>query len=120
MTEFNRTEKDITPMGRFPHYGILKEDYLLIQGCCVGPKKCMALDQVWPPSFPDNQGEEPVLRQAQCLVVVCQLSCFQAVMVSLCAERFVIFETVLFTSFLVWFENTLKFISPEGLFATFV
>lgn len=34
-----RTEKDITPMGGFPHYGVVKEDYLLIKGCCVGPKK---------------------------------------------------------------------------------
>ncbi|CAN7073679.1 unnamed protein product, partial [Brassica oleracea var. botrytis] len=39
MTEFDRTEKDITPMGGFPHYGIVKDDYLLIKGCCVGPKK---------------------------------------------------------------------------------
>jgi len=34
-----RTEKDITPMGGFPHYGIVKGDYLMIKGCCVGPKK---------------------------------------------------------------------------------
>ncbi|XP_013713945.2 60S ribosomal protein L3-2 [Brassica napus] len=34
MTEFDRTEKE-----RFPHYGIVKDDYLLIKGCCVGPKK---------------------------------------------------------------------------------
>lgn len=34
-----RTEKDITPMGGFPHYGIVKDDYLMIKGCCVGPKK---------------------------------------------------------------------------------
>ncbi|KAK3037699.1 hypothetical protein RJ639_031070 [Escallonia herrerae] len=33
------TEKDITPMGGFPHYGVVKVDYLLIKGCCVGPKK---------------------------------------------------------------------------------
>lgn len=26
-------------MGGFPHYGIVKEDYVLIKGCCVGPKK---------------------------------------------------------------------------------
>jgi large subunit ribosomal protein L3e len=39
MTEFDRTEKEITPMGGFPHYGVVKEDYLLIKGCCVGPKK---------------------------------------------------------------------------------
>lgn len=34
-----RTEKDITPMGGFPHYGVVKDDFLLIKGCCVGPKK---------------------------------------------------------------------------------
>lgn len=34
-----RTEKEITPMGGFPHYGVVKDDYLLIKGCCVGPKK---------------------------------------------------------------------------------
>ncbi|KAL9245683.1 hypothetical protein vseg_019307 [Gypsophila vaccaria] len=39
MTEYDRTEKEITPMGGFPHYGIVKDDYLLIKGCCVGPKK---------------------------------------------------------------------------------
>ncbi|KAJ8510068.1 hypothetical protein OPV22_000502 [Ensete ventricosum] len=39
VTEFDRTEKDITPMGGFPHYGIVKDDYLMIKGCCVGPKK---------------------------------------------------------------------------------
>ncbi|KAI3757488.1 hypothetical protein L6452_05029 [Arctium lappa] len=39
LTEFDRTEKDITPMGGFPHYGVVKDDYLLIKGCCVGPKK---------------------------------------------------------------------------------
>ncbi|KAK6135353.1 hypothetical protein DH2020_030864 [Rehmannia glutinosa] len=36
---FVRTEKDITPMGGFPHYGVVKDDYLMIKGCCVGPKK---------------------------------------------------------------------------------
>ncbi|KAL0644319.1 hypothetical protein Bca4012_042609 [Brassica carinata] len=39
MTKFDRTEKEITPMGGFPHYGVVKGDYLLIKGCCVGPKK---------------------------------------------------------------------------------
>ncbi|KAK8561133.1 hypothetical protein V6N12_048208 [Hibiscus sabdariffa] len=42
MTEYDRTEKDITPMGGFLHYGVVKEDYLLIKGCCVGPKKRVA------------------------------------------------------------------------------
>jgi len=33
------TEKNITPLGGFPHYGIVNEDFVLIKGCCVGPKK---------------------------------------------------------------------------------
>lgn len=39
MTEYDRTEKDITQMGGFPHYGVVNDDYLMIKGCCVGPKK---------------------------------------------------------------------------------
>ncbi|KAJ6337226.1 hypothetical protein OIU76_006994 [Salix suchowensis] len=35
----HRLKKDITPIGGFPHYGIVKDDYLMIKGCCVGPKK---------------------------------------------------------------------------------
>lgn len=31
-TDFDLTEKPITPMGGFPHYGIVKEDYLMIKG----------------------------------------------------------------------------------------
>jgi len=38
-TEFDVTEKSITPMGGFPHYGIVKEDFLMIKGCCVGVKR---------------------------------------------------------------------------------
>lgn len=30
-TEFDVTEKDITPMGGFPHYGIVNEDFLMIK-----------------------------------------------------------------------------------------
>ncbi|VVB11493.1 unnamed protein product [Arabis nemorensis] len=39
MTEYDRTEKEVTPMGGFPHYGVVKSDYLMIKGCCMGPKK---------------------------------------------------------------------------------
>ncbi|TXG53645.1 hypothetical protein EZV62_018901 [Acer yangbiense] len=39
ITEYDRMEKDITPMGGFPHYGVVKDDYIMIKGCCVGPKK---------------------------------------------------------------------------------
>ena len=38
-TEVDITEKNITPMGGFPHYGIVRDDFVMIKGCCVGPKK---------------------------------------------------------------------------------
>lgn len=33
------TEKNITPLGGFPHYGIVKHDFLLVRGQVMGPKK---------------------------------------------------------------------------------
>jgi len=38
-TAADLTEKAITPLGGFPHYGIVNHDFLLIKGCCVGIKK---------------------------------------------------------------------------------
>jgi len=38
-TEFDTTPKSITPMGGFPHYGEVNQDYIMIKGCCMGPKK---------------------------------------------------------------------------------
>jgi len=38
-TEHDLTDKSITPMGGFPHYGIVNEDFIMIKGCCVGVKK---------------------------------------------------------------------------------
>jgi large subunit ribosomal protein L3e len=38
-TEFDVTEKDITPLGGFPHYGIVKDDYLMVKGAIPGTKK---------------------------------------------------------------------------------
>lgn len=38
-TESDVTEKTITPMGGFPHYGEVNNDFMMIKGCCVGPKK---------------------------------------------------------------------------------
>jgi large subunit ribosomal protein L3e len=38
-TEYDLTQKNITPMGGFPHYGEVNCDYLMIKGCCMGPKK---------------------------------------------------------------------------------
>merc|ERR1711998_213263 len=38
-TESDLTEKAITPVGGFPHYGQVNEDWLLIKGCVAGTKK---------------------------------------------------------------------------------
>merc|ERR1711872_98028 len=38
-TEYDLTEKTITPLGGFPHYGEVNNSYLMIFGQCVGPKK---------------------------------------------------------------------------------
>jgi large subunit ribosomal protein L3e len=39
MTDQDLTEKSITPVGGFPHYGEINEDWLMIKGCVTGPKK---------------------------------------------------------------------------------
>jgi len=38
-TAADLTEKAITPLGGFPHYGVVKHDFIMIKGCCVGTKK---------------------------------------------------------------------------------
>jgi len=38
-TEADLTEKNITPLGGFPHYGRVTNDYIMIKGCCIGVKK---------------------------------------------------------------------------------
>ena len=38
-TETDLTEKSITPVGGFPHYGEVNEDWLLLKGCVAGTKK---------------------------------------------------------------------------------
>jgi large subunit ribosomal protein L3e len=38
-TEFDLTKKGITPVGGFPRYGVVSEDFLMIKGCCIGVKK---------------------------------------------------------------------------------
>ena len=42
-TQTDITEKNITPMGGFPHYGIVRDDFLIVKGCIVGPKKRFVL-----------------------------------------------------------------------------
>lgn len=38
-TQQDITDKQITPLGGFPHYGVVKNDFIIIKGCCVGTKK---------------------------------------------------------------------------------
>jgi len=38
-TESDATQKSITPMGGFPHYGLVLEDYLMVKGSVMGTKK---------------------------------------------------------------------------------
>jgi ribosomal protein L3 len=38
-TDADLTEKGITPVGGFPHYGVVNEDWLLIKGCVSGSRK---------------------------------------------------------------------------------
>jgi len=38
-TDYDLTDKSITPMGGFPHYGEVKNDFIMLKGCVVGPKK---------------------------------------------------------------------------------
>merc|ERR1712107_756847 len=34
-TDYDLSDKSINPMGGFPHYGLVKQDFLMIKGCCV-------------------------------------------------------------------------------------
>jgi len=38
-TDFDLTAKNITPMGGFVGYGMVKQDFLMIKGTCPGPRK---------------------------------------------------------------------------------
>jgi large subunit ribosomal protein L3e len=38
-TEADPDAKNITPVGGFPHYGIVNEDFLLLRGSVMGPRK---------------------------------------------------------------------------------
>jgi len=38
-TDFDLTEKNINPVGGFPHYGLIREDFIMVKGCVIGPKK---------------------------------------------------------------------------------
>ncbi|ORD94489.1 RL3 [Enterospora canceri] len=38
-TDFDLTVKTINPMGGFPHYGCIENDYVMVKGCVSGPCK---------------------------------------------------------------------------------
>ena len=38
-TTADMTDKAITPLGGFPHYGVVKEDWIMVKGCVAGCKK---------------------------------------------------------------------------------
>jgi large subunit ribosomal protein L3e len=38
-TEYDLSEKTITPMGGFPFYGEVNNDFIMIKGCCIGHKR---------------------------------------------------------------------------------
>lgn len=38
-TEFDLTVKTINPVGGFPYYGEIKNDYIMLKGCVSGPRK---------------------------------------------------------------------------------
>ncbi|KAF5901867.1 60S ribosomal protein L3-like, partial [Clarias magur] len=38
-TSYDTTLKSITPLGGFPHYGDVNNDFLMVKGCVVGTKK---------------------------------------------------------------------------------
>ncbi|MEE6497935.1 hypothetical protein FKM82_002932 [Ascaphus truei] len=38
-TKYDVTDKSITPLGGFPHYGQVNNDFLMLKGCVMGTKK---------------------------------------------------------------------------------
>lgn len=38
-TDADKTSKGITPLGGFPHYGEINEDWIMLKGCVAGVKK---------------------------------------------------------------------------------
>merc|ERR1712107_380990 len=38
-TDYDLADKSINPMGGFPHYGEVKQDFIMLKGPCIGHKK---------------------------------------------------------------------------------
>lgn len=58
--EADQTKKNITPLGGFPHYGIVTNDYLMIKGCTVGVKKRPTIIRMAMHPKITKKAEEPV------------------------------------------------------------
>jgi len=59
-TDFDLTEKSINPMGGFPHYGNIKNDYVMLKGCVTGPRKrVVTLRKAF---LPRKSGEDVVIK----------------------------------------------------------
>ena len=57
------TEKDLTPMGGFPHYGVVDEDYIVLKGAIPGSKKrCITLRRSLVPQTSRSALEEIKLK----------------------------------------------------------
>merc|ERR1712113_842982 len=62
-TDNDLTDKTITPLGGFPHYGIVNEDFLMLKGCVVGTKKrVITLRKTCLPQTSRNAKEEITLK----------------------------------------------------------
>jgi len=62
-TAHDLTEKEITPLGGFPHYGLIKEDWMMIKGGVMGTKKrCITLRQSLLQQVSRNAVEEITLK----------------------------------------------------------
>ena len=62
-TEYDMTDKDITPLGGFPHYGVVDEDYVMVKGCIPGSKKrCITLRKSLVAQTSRNALEEVTLK----------------------------------------------------------
>jgi large subunit ribosomal protein L3e len=63
MTNNDLTEKTINPLGGFPHYGMVNEDYVMLKGGIIGTKKrVITLRKTCVPQTSRNATEEITLK----------------------------------------------------------
>jgi large subunit ribosomal protein L3e len=62
-TFYDLTKKSINPMGGFPHYGLVEQDFLMLKGCVMGPKKrVITIRKTVKPKNDRAAGEEITLK----------------------------------------------------------